>query len=453
MNIILLIVDALRPDHLGMNGYPKNTSPNMDNLSKEGTIFLSAYTTLPGTDPSLTSIFTGLYPHSHGVRLIYNKQINPSLATLPEILDSHGYKTAFMGGGGLYNPNIRKGFEKFNLITWKIRNKIQRGIYKVFNPKNFLGATEQYTDIAINWIKKNKDKEFFLCFHPTDLHWPYQPPIPFGDMFDPNYKGKHDFNTLADGKFTRGDIIFGNIKFPKEEVEHAMTHYDGGIKYIDTHIGRLLDFIKKHKMDDNTLVILTSDHGETFGEHNYYFQHGASLYEPNLKVPLIFKNPKLIPKNKKIKNKVQITDIMPTILDILKIPVIDSVDGTNLMPLIKDKSYNGRGFIFAESMEDHFKGNKKVFIKGVKGKWRTMIVGDWKIIYIPHPEKEIFELYNLKDDPKEEKNIIKEEKEIASEMKKKILDFLKLQSNEGDVDLKNLKEKSRKLLKQLGYIE
>ena len=453
MNIILIIADALRPDHLYTNGYKRDTSPNIDNLSKEGTSFLNAYCTLPRTDPTLISIFTGMYPHNHGVRLVHNNKFNSSLSTLPEILQNHDYKTAFMDADALHEPSLAKGFNEFNLLKWKIKNKIHRSIYQIFNPENFLGATEQYADIAVKWIKKNSNRKFFLCYHPLDLHWPYQPPHPFDNLFDTDYKGNHDFNTLANEKLPRGDVIFGNIKLPKEEIDHAIVHYDGGIRYIDTQIGKIFDVVKKIGIEEETLIILTADHGENFGEHNFYFQHGASLYETSIKVPLIFKNPKIIPTNKKIESRVQLTDIVPTLLNILNIPIIDKIDGISLLPLIEGKTNKGRDFIFAESIEEHFKGNKRVYFPGVKGKWRTMIVDNWKIIYIPHPENNIFEIYNLENDPNEINNLIGKEKEIASIMEKKIMDFVNQQSNEGDADLTDLTEKSKKLLRKFGYME
>ena len=453
MNILLIIVDTLRPDHLSINDYRRSTSPNMDNFAKEGTSFLNAYSSLPRTDPSNMSILTGMYPHNHGVRLVHNNKPNQSLSHLPEILQSHGYKTGFMGGSGIHEPVLEKGFGEYNLIIWQIKNKVRRSSYKIFNPKTFLGSAEQFTDIAIKWIKKNLGNKFFLCLHYEDLHWPYDVPQPFENIFDPDYKGNHEFNTLKHGKFSRGELIFGNVKLPKEELQHAIAHYDGGIKYTDNQIGKLMDCLKRENLYEDTLIILTSDHGENFGEHNFYFQHGASLYEPSLKIPLVFRYPKSIPQGKVIEQRVQNVDIMPTLLEMLNIPLIDKIDGVSLLTLIKEKTRKLVSFIFAESIEEHFKGNKRVYFSGVKGKWRAMIEGDWKIIYIPHPENDIFELYNLKDDPNEKNNLIDKEKEKALHMKNKILEFLKLQSNEGDADLSDLTERSKKLLRKLGYLD
>lgn len=449
MNIIFIIVDALRPDHLKVNGYFRDTSPAIDRLSKEGASFQNCYTVLPRTNPSVTSILTGLYPHVHGIRMVGNNKLSGKISSLPQILKSHGYKTAYIGEP-VHRCGLENGFDDFLLLSWNVKNKIKKNLFRIIKPKERIGAAHQYTDTSISWIKKNKDKKFFICLHYNELHWPYH--SPFENFFDESYEGKHDFNTLGNGKFTRGDLIFGHVRLPKEEVDHAISHYDGNIRYIDSQIQRLTDFLKSRGLYENTLIVLTSDHGENFGEHNFYFQHGASLYQPSLKTPLIFVKSGLIPKNKRISENVQIIDVMPTVLDLLNIPLIDKIDGKSLLPLVENKAQNARDFVFAESIEEHFEGNKRVFFSGVKGKWRTMIVGNWKIIYIPHPENDIFELYNLEEDPDETTSLIDKEKKIAAQMKIKILDFLKSQSNEGDADLSDLTEKSKKLLRKLGYI-
>lgn len=453
MNIILIVVDALRPDHLSINGYNRNTSPNIDKFAKEGTIFLNAYASLPNSDPSVTSILTGMYPHSHGVRMLFNNKLKPSISTLPGILKSHGYKTAYMKCGSTYKFGLESGFDEYDLLGWKIKNKIKRGVYKILHQQNYLDVTQQYTDLAIKWIKKNASKNFFLFIHYINLHWPYKSPKPFDHMFDADYKGKHLFNTLVEeNKISRGEMIFGLKKLPKEEVEHAIAHYDGGLKYIDFNIGKLLNFLKDKDLDDKTLIVITSDHGESFGEHEYYFQHGSHLYEDGIKVPIIFNNPAIIPKGKKIKDMVQNLDIMPTALNLLNIPLIDNLDGVNMLPLIEGKKDKARDFVFAESVENYWKENKRMFFEGVEGKWRAMIFNDWKIILIPNPKDNIYELYNLKDDPQEKNNLIDKEKEIASKMKKRLLEFLKEQSIEGEANLSDLTERSKKLLKDLGYI-
>lgn len=449
MNVILLMVDTLRVDHLGISGYSRNTSPNIDTLAKEGTFFSNTYSVLPNSDPSVTSMLTGLYPYSHGVRMLYNNKLDTSITTLPEILKARGYRTASFKAGNPYPPGVERGFDDYSNTSWKIENKLKRALYKVYNPKNFISVTQQYADIGMRWIKNNSSEKFFLLFHFIDLHWPYIVPKPFDHMFDPDYKGKHDFIDLKKGAFKRGDLIFGNMKVPDEERNHVIAHYDGGIRYIDTQIGKMLDFLKKQGLEEETLVILVSDHGENFGEHNVHFAHGSSLYNPSLRVPLIFRNPKIVPKGRTVKSQAQTLDIMPTILDALKIPLIDKIDGVSLMPLIEGKSEKTRDYLFIESNEKAFEQNPRMYFEGTKGKWRSLIKGKWKLIYIPHPEEDQFELYDLENDPGESNNLVNQEKEKASELKEKLFELLRPQSNEGKTVLT---ERSRKLLRKMGYV-
>ncbi len=453
MNIVLIVVDALRSDHLSVNGYGRNTSPNIDKLITEGTSFSNAFTVLPNSEPTFASILTGMYPHSHGVRMLFHNQLKPSISTLQGILKSHDYSTAYTRSGRPPDDGTEKNFDFCDQLPSKIKNKLRRMCYKIFHPGTYLGMAEQQFNTMISWIKKHSDKKFFFMIHTNDLHWPYLAPEPYENIFDPDYKGKHDFATLAEGKIGRGELIFGHKKLSEEEIRHAIAHYDGGLRYVDMQVGKLQKFLETNGLSEDTLIILTADHGENFGEHDYYFQHGEHLYNTAIKVPLVFKNAKKIPKNKKITSLVQTLDIMPTVLELLNIPLLDNIDAVSLIPLIKGKTDKVRDFAFAESVENYFKGNKRVYFKGIKGKWRAMIVDEWKIIYIPHPGKDIFELYNLREDPKEKNNLIDKEKEKAEEMKKRILDYLKPQSGEGDAKVEDLSEKSRKLLIKAGYIE
>ena len=461
MNVLFILVDSLRSDHLGINGYNRDTSPNIDRLAKQSVFFTTAIPTAPRSVPSIGSILTGLYPHSSGLRLeiksgpkerkILSKfildsaedRLKSNVTTLQEILQSHGFKT--IGNDiEMDDTGIEKGFDEFNLIRWRIINKIKRTVKKTFGISYTINPTEALTDLMMNYIKKFKSNKFFLYMHYVGLHWPYTPPKPYDEMFDPNYKGKHTFNEV-DGEISRGDLIFNN-NLPKEEIEHAIAHYDGAMRYVDFQIGKLLEHLNKSNLMENTLIVLCGDHGECFGEHNIYFQHGEYLYDEALKVPLIIKHPKF--QKKTIKNQVQLTDIMPTVLEILDIPLIENIDGLSLMPLINDGE-EVRKFTFAESGINFFRQNKRCYFKGIKGKWRMIRTDEWKLICIPHPKKDIFELYNLKDDPKETKNLIEKKPEIANKLKEELFKWMKDSDSKEDLDLT---EKSKETLRKLGYM-
>ena len=461
MNVILIVVDNLRADHLGINDYSRNTSPNIDKIAKEGVFFPVAIPTFPGTTPSITSILTGLYPHSHGIRNNDHNNITPGVTSLQEILQSHGYIT--IGNAiEMRATDIKKGFHAFNLLRWRIMNKIKRSIKKTINWKYRADTAEILTDFAIKYIKKLENKKFFLYLHYIGPHWPYDSPKPYNHIFDPHYKGKHTFNKVAESnrkkidsffnkivdsnKIKRGDLIFNN-KLPKEEIDHAIAHYDGSIRYVDFHIGRLLEYLDNSNLTNNTLIIVCGDHGECFGEHNIYFHHGEGLYDEELRVPLIMKCPNL--PNIRIENQVQLTDVMPTILEILGIPFIEKIEGVSLISQIKENKV-GRKYTFSETGRSFFKQNKRVYFKGIRGKWRMVRSNDWKLIYIPHPGNDIYELYNLKTDPHEKINLIEKEKKVAEIMKKELFEWMKDVGSEEEPDLT---EKSKRLLQKLGYIE
>ena len=454
MNLIFIVIDSLRSDHLGILGYKRDTSPNIDKLARDGVLFSSSIPTSPRTSPSVGSILTGIYPHSHGLRLEgKNKskfesinvidQLNKNTATIQEILKSHGYVT--IGNDiEMDNTGIEKGFDKFNLLQWRIINKIKRIAKKTVKWNYEINPAETLTDFAIKQINNLKNKKFFLYLHYVGLHWPYTPPKPYDEMFDSDYKGNHTFNEV-NGKINRGDLIFNN-SLPKEEIEHAIAHYDGAIRFVDYQIGRLISHLDSINLRENTLIVLTADHGECFGEHGVYFDHGEHLYEEAIKVPLILqynKSPK-----KKIDTQAQSIDIMPTILEILGIEMIENIEGNSLIPLIKENKKT-REYTFAESGMSFFKEDKRRYIGGIKGKWRMIRTDEWKLIYIPHPQKHIFELYNLKEDPKETKNLIEKKPEIAGKLKEELFKWMKDTDSTEEI---NLTEKSKETLRKLGYM-
>ena len=451
MNVILIIVDALRADHLGISGYHRATTPKIDELGEGGTYFRTAIPTMANTDPSIVSILTGLYPHSSGVRDIGYK-LNPSVNTLQKILHTNGYRT--IGHDiEMQECGINLGFDVFNPISWRIINKIKRTVRKTFDWKYNINPAETLTNFGIKYINKLRNEKFFLYLHYIGPHWPYHSPQAYEHMFDPDYKGEHNFNQI-NGKIKRRDLIFNN-KLSKEENEHAIAHYDGAIRYIDYQIGRLLGQLENLKLKDNTLIILTADHAECFGEHGIYFNHGEYLYDEGMAVPLIFWHPKL-PK-KRIGTQAQLTDIFPTILEFLDIPLTDKIDGVSLLPLIRENK-QVRKYTFGESSKSYFRECIRVYVDGLKGKWRMIRTDEWKLIHIPHPEQDIYELYNLKNDPFEKNNLIGMETEIAESLKqnlflwmdKKSIHFKEVKSEPYS---KKDEQKVKERLRALGYID
>ena len=442
MNVILIVIDALRFGHLGISGYSRDTSPNMDKLAKESVFFSNAVTVIPSTTPSIASMMTGLYPHSHGLRFIHRQKLSPKAATLAEILQAHGYKTIGYDLESI-GSGIERGFDNFSSLQWRIKTKIKREAKKLLQKKEIKPA-EELAYFAEKQIKKHNGKKFFLYMHYSDLHTPYSPPEPFDGMFDPGYAGGSIFDDWDNKK---KEIIFGN-NLQKEEVRHAIAQYDGLIKFIDAQIGRIISCLESLSLKDKTLIVITADHGEGFGEHGLYFQHTLCLYEEGIRIPLIIRSPAL-KSPKKIESQVSSIDIMPTILDILGIPLIEKVDGKSMVSAI-NTGEEGRQYVFAENGEMLFKENNRSFYPGIKGKWRMARSNEWKLIYIPHPEKDIYKLYNLISDPNETANLADKRPEIAAKLKDELHNWMNTSKEDEDRDLT---EKSKKLLRKLGYME
>ncbi len=446
MNLLLITVDCLRSDHVSFYGYDRITTPNIDELAKESIVFENVISTIPRTHPSFASIFTAKYPHNHGVRFMGNKLSKENL-TLAKILQNEGYYTG-ANAVELNKTGLDQGFNEFNPISRRIVNKLRRGIRRIIKPSEKVFPAEEITRDAIKWIAKNKNKNFFLFLHYMGAHWPYQAPPSYENYFDDS-QDDHIFNNLDHGKISRGDLIFNN-SLPQSQIRHAIAHYDGCIRYIDSKIKEIIDFLRTEGIFDETILVITADHGESLGENGYYFQHGEFLYDVTLKVPLIIRVPNYTPR--KIDSQISNIDIMPTILDLMKVGYSSRFDGRSTLDLInKGDSYTFREYAFSESGRSVFRQNKKTKLTGIKGKWRSIRTRQWKLICIPNEKENEFELYNLLDDPYEANNIYGKEPSVERELKEKLFDWMKPEKSDDEPDV--IEEEFKKRLISLGYMD
>lgn len=294
-NIILISLDCVRPDHLGCYGYTKANTPRIDQIYKDtnGLLFTHTITQAPFTTPSHASMLTGLYPFNHHVRLLVGQRLNKNIPNFATILKSYGYITG--GFPSIFLMTKETGFSNgFDVFNDSIDQKIAgRGHWK----------PGKYTiEDLIDFIKNTKKKPFAAFIH----------------LFD-----AHEFGGLAKGFVQR---------------------YDQQITVLDTLIGRIIDCLHEEEKWDNTLLIITADHGESLNEHGET-SHGKALYDSTLRVPLIFRIPGLQPKMKKNIQQVRSIDILPTILDCIglfnKIKEKNIVfDGVSLLPVIKGQKYS-----------------------------------------------------------------------------------------------------------------
>jgi choline-sulfatase len=354
LNVILISIDTTRADHLGCYGYQEIETPYIDRLAHDGTMFLKCDSHVPLTLPSHISMLTGNYPTKTQVH-DNNQILSPSALTLGEILQANGYHTgAFVGSVILKSIyGLNQGFDYYG-DQFESRKQTFLGL-----PEDRL-AREVLTE-AHDWIKDNEDSPFFAFIHLYDPHASYQPPEPY-------------------------------------KSEYQKNPYDGEIAYVDASLGIFFEFLKQVGLWDNSLIILTADHGEAFGEHNEH-SHCVFIYETTLHVPLIIHCPGLIPAEQEVTEQVRLVDIMPTILDILGIEIPADISGASLLPYIYGSGLNE---------PTHYSYCESYHINNVFGYAKLVGIQDnqWKYIKAPTSE-----LYNLQNDGDENNNLYFEDLE------------------------------------------
>lgn len=461
LNILLITLDALRPDHLGCYGYKRNTSPNIDKLAKEGIMFTQAIAQGTWTPPSTVSIITSTYPSMHQV-VWYGDSINPEISTLTEIFKRQNYHT---------------GFISFSILNTIIG--LNRG-FDVFNADIENEDAHKLTQKAIKWLKRNKNKPFFLWLHYWDTHLPYKASPPYDKIFlnDGIYYDEKIKNlSLSDSNICVKCIPKYGIKDNITDGNYYISQYDGAIRSVDNQIGFLVNALKRLRLYKNTLIIISADHGELLGENDIYFQHGVVFSDAILKVPLIITHNKLIPKNKVINCQVQSIDIVPTILEILKIDKPPSMQGFSLLPVILGRNNYPSAYAFLYANEAAY---------GLRTSEWKLIYSDWEKAgsfieqkmgrgningeglpflieylrsYLHKEKKELpsseYILFNLKQDPQEQVNLINLEKERFMILKEKLGEFLNLGNHTLSITKirKPLDKEMEEKLRSLGYVQ
>ena len=406
-NVILVMIDTLRADHLPCYGYKLNTAPNLCRFAEEGIIFRNMFSQSPSTKPSIASLFTSTYPTQH--KVVYNNdRLNDDFVTLAEILNKNGYHTLAVND----NPVIKT---KFNY---------NQG-FNVWHDTDLTNA-----DIVNKTLFQELDKDqkgpYFIYVHYVDPHHPYTAPQPFYKHFNKDYDGKVNGDKPISRDYFRDK--------PKE-LSQLKLFYDNEIAYLDSKIARLFDKLKQKNMYDNSIIIITSDHGEMFMEHNN-LQHSNGLYSEIINVPLIIKMP-YSKKKLSIDAYVQTIDIFPTLLDILDITSENILMGNSIFS-IKDKP------------------NRIIFSEHLRLKWvnpqRSLIVGKHKLIRDLRNNKHL--LYNMEEDELEKENILKINPESKSFINQMNLFLKEINTHYQNIkgSITDLDKKTYDQLKSLGYI-
>lgn len=339
-NIILITISSLRADHIGCLGYDKNTTPNFDSFAKQNILFKNTFATSSWMMPAYGSIITSLYPGTHGATHI-NKTLSHKNITLAEILARNGFHCA----GFCCNPRLsrEKGFDQgFHLYD----DYSAEIIMETLAPENRTSfdinktrTNDLINDAVISWLKNNTAYPFFLFVHYYDNHWDYLPPHPYDKTYDPNYQGPIDGTNISN------EPLYSNPP-AQEDLQHIIALYDGEIKQTDKDLGELLEFLKQTGLMHNSIIIVVADHGEQFYEHGHTSHHG--IYDELIHIPMAIAVPEKNQTPRVINSLASQLDLLPTILDYLKLPIPEHCRGKSLRPLISGRQNRLRDFIFAE---------------------------------------------------------------------------------------------------------
>jgi len=422
--LILITIDTLRADRLGCYGYGRKTSPNIDRLAQKSFLFTNAVTPRAKTVPALASMLTGLYPHSHGIRTNW-VPLDGKFETVAEILRREGFRTGavvcnFMARAKY--SGLDQGFEDYD--DRMPSRELNRNIREK--------TAEQVYQAASRWLEENRKENFFLWVHYQDPHGPYTPPPKYHDTFRDKREDPVKAKKVLAYQHLPGTWIEPGVL----DAEMYRTAYDREIRYCDDYIGKLLDKVEELNLDDNTCIILTSDHGESLGEHDYYFEHGRYVYDQCGRVPLLIHIPSET-ASRTIKDQVNIMSINPTIIELLGVSPTPEVEASSLLPLLKDRSSRGDEFIFMESLN----------------RYKAVRTDRWK--YILNIMDGTEELYDLADDPAESQNLATREKQRAVSMRRRLEAWLTPNDAIPIKEIHEMKinEEERKALLSLGYIQ
>lgn len=384
LNVVLVTFDTVRADHLGTFGYREGLTTDFDDFANRGVVFERAYAPAPLTLPSHTTMLTGLYPPEHGLRINGYGPLSSGVPVLQDILKQHGYDTGAFIAAAVLEPKygLARGFDTYDLPVDVPRREGQKVV-----------------DAALSWLAERTSRPFFCWIHLYDAHYEYEArPELFGKKFE-------------------------------------KTPYDAGIAVVVQQFQRVLQFLHHGGYDEKTLVIVAGDHGEGLDEH-MEVEHGFLVYDTTLHVPLAFVGPRDCRQGLRVAEPVSLADIMPTVLDILRIPAPEHVSGRSLVAAMKGNALaSAPCYAEAEAPYDSYR-------------WcplRAVISGSWKYIETARPE-----LYDLANDPGELRNLADADLDRRQQLRSLLMDA---QAAFVQADTQNAKPSERDLanLESLGY--
>jgi len=428
--VVIVVVDTLRADGLGLYGYRRETSAALDDWAERGAVFEHAFTTAPWTLPSVASLFTGRYPAAHGSgrakipvadgrsRRVF-VSLDPSVPRLAAILSAAGYDTAAFVTNTFLRPGfgLTDGFDTYD-------HERNRSVGK--------RRADVMVDRALAWIdERAPDTPWFLVLHLLDPHQPYDPPPVSAGRFTGDYRGALESPIGPESGLVRR-VKRGVIELDAADRAFVRAVYDEEVAFVAEQTARLLDGLAERRVLDRGLVLLTADHGEEFFDHGA-LEHGHTLYQELLRVPFVFWGRGVRAGSRA--EPVSLVDVVPTILEAIGMTSPAGVDGVSLWPLLADRGEAGASRVLIA--ENSLYGHQR----------RAVIEWPWKLIV--NVERPDVALYHLERDPEEREDLAAAHPEIVARLEAALDERAPPALEQAPVELD---AETRRELRALGYL-
>jgi arylsulfatase A-like enzyme len=425
-NVLVIIVDTLRADHLSTYGYQRDTSPYLTRFAQQGVVFENAISTSSWTLPSHASMLTGLYPHESGMEQ-QTDILSGSWPNLGDTMRKRGYRTAafsanykfFTRSHGFihgfshfegYEQNLGGILESIHLsrfILEKLSHFTTGANYAFLGVKNWASA-ERIDEDALDWMDMGH-RPFFVVLNYTDVHEPVLPPEPYLHMYTSNVKARNQSMHFQDQC-----LDFEPKASCVSDRQQFIDTYDGSMRYVDESIQHLLSQLKERGQLENTIVVFTSDHGQEFGDHGIY-GHAKSLYRPEIQVPLFFWKPGLVPASVRVPTPVSTSEIPATILDLVAPDDKQSLSGRSLATLWRSNEPVS-GWPEPISELPRFQGFDKS-APNYKSSLQSIVTPEWHYV---HQEGKKDLLFDWKTDPDEMQDLSAAQPTICASLRTRI---------------------------------
>ncbi|MDH3379910.1 MAG: sulfatase-like hydrolase/transferase [Gammaproteobacteria bacterium] len=470
-NVVLIGCDTLRADRVSNPNYPRTLTRNIDELFQRGTLFSNCYVPLARTAPSLVSYLTGMWPQSHGIRdnFVSDAQAKVELPSVPKRLQKAGYHTVAIGDWAASDlGKFSLGFAEVHVPDdqWNIKYLIRQGpkhirlflslfthnrFGKTFLPELYYLAGVPLTSHLGRMTRKrigelNKSRNpFMINLFLGTTHPPFGSEYPFYTLYsDPKYAGESKYLM---SKLTDPMEIIRTQQEPKEafDLDQIIALYDGCVRNFDQEVGRIVSYLEKCDLDKNTIVIIYSDHGMEFFEHDTWGQGNSAQGDFSARVPLVIVDPRR-KGHGRLHQTVRSVDLAPTLLELLGLPVIPEADGQSLGPILRDPHFdpqlpayfetgiwltNPPGFHpehlhYPDILELLEVGDPKTGTLSVKQKYQEIVVrakdrmvrvGRWMLVYMPLQEGALYKLFDVEKDPRFKHDVSSEFPEVTANLK------------------------------------